>query len=203
MFPDPSDWPDHIHAYVYGTPIPGDSTQVPVLDELQSTIYTVQPAPFVREFSVLRSESAHPWRTIHRFAPQKMPTPVPATVVHAIIDEPVPITLLPPILTPLSSTPQPTALPAEMPYGVVQSRLTLACARELPQTAFHDICVATWGPHPDLESQILLSRLPPDQFAFLCTLAEITSLKLVFGIFYVQQLHISQTDGLCIAEQMD
>ncbi|KAJ7018752.1 hypothetical protein C8F04DRAFT_1400017 [Mycena alexandri] len=72
-----------------------------------TTIHTVYAEPVMwapRDFSALRSESGHPWRTVrrrnHRLLPQRRPfphslpkkifTPIPA-VVHAVSDDPTPL----------------------------------------------------------------------------------------------------------------
>ncbi|KAJ6631900.1 hypothetical protein B0H10DRAFT_1937649 [Mycena sp. CBHHK59/15] len=114
MFPDASDWPDHICSFVCGTAIcDGTFDQGPTIN----TIHMVPTVP--HDFSALCSESAHPWQTIcrrshgllshhrerHPFLqslPKKTAVPTPPAAIHAIVTEPAPI-------------PSPIAFPLEPP----------------------------------------------------------------------------------------
>ncbi|KAJ7510948.1 hypothetical protein B0H11DRAFT_1956689 [Mycena galericulata] len=113
------------------------------------TIYSVPAAHLPlrpRDFSALRSESAHPWRTIrrrnhrllpqrrpfphslpkHMLAPEELPPPPPATLnpIHGLLTEdpndPVPVLVLP----------RPVRLPWD-PYHFIPSQYPLP-ARSLP-----------------------------------------------------------------------
>lgn len=105
-------WPAHVRAFVYGpgsrspSPPPSWYDDTPDIATIHTVYISVAPSP--RDFSALRSESAHPWRTIrrrhHRLLPQRRdqrpfprslpkktpPTPIPA-VVHTVIADTTPL----------------------------------------------------------------------------------------------------------------
>ena len=136
-----------------------------------------------RDWSTLRSDSAHPWRAIrrrnYRLRPQRperrpFPRSLPKTVQS----------LPPPPIHAILVDPSPT-LPAETPYGVVESGLALACASELPDGAavLDDLFDLVWGLYAHDDDKNHLVRLPTDQLVFLCTLAKIVALEPVFATF--------------------
>ncbi|KAJ7739722.1 hypothetical protein B0H14DRAFT_2990684 [Mycena olivaceomarginata] len=136
-----------------------------------------------RDWSTLRSDSAHPWRAIrhrsYRLRPQRperrpFPRSLPKTVpslppppIHAVLVD----------LSPM--------LPAETPYGVVESGLALACASELPHgvSVLADLFDLVWGSYAHDDDKDYLVRLPTDRLVFLCTLAKIVALEPVFTTF--------------------
>ncbi|KAJ7160596.1 hypothetical protein C8R43DRAFT_947811 [Mycena crocata] len=127
-----------------------------------AAIHVASSQSIPRDFSALRSESPHPWRTIrrrnHRLLPQRraqrpfpksfpkrttISAPRADTVLALQSDLPRPSSPPPqpdpPLLSPpsiVNTTPpsiEPaTTLPAETAYGLVQTKFALACARELP-----------------------------------------------------------------------
>ncbi|KAJ6450650.1 hypothetical protein C8R45DRAFT_1113989 [Mycena sanguinolenta] len=205
-FPHPSLWPDDVRAFVYG-PLSADDDgnleplTVPIAsvrtvplgpapvswaDETAETFPLPVPLP-PRDWSTLRSDTAHPWRTIrcrnHRLRPlrpERRPFPqslpkIPS--LHHLPSPPQPVIIdipPPPIAAP--------TLPAGTAYGLVHSNLALACACELPEVsaAFQEILEITGGPPEDREE---LGALPPDRLVFLTTLAAIAALDGVFEQF--------------------
>ncbi|KAJ7805436.1 hypothetical protein B0H13DRAFT_1930195 [Mycena leptocephala] len=70
----PAHYPEHIRAYLYDTPTPSWFHATPELAAIH-TAPAIVSVLTLRDFSALRTESAHPWRTIrrrnHRLLPQR------------------------------------------------------------------------------------------------------------------------------------
>ncbi|KAJ6545231.1 hypothetical protein B0H19DRAFT_1167174 [Mycena capillaripes] len=157
-----------------------------------------------RDFSALRGDSTHPWRTIRRrnhwLLPQwreqheKRPFPksfpkraiistpdVDILAVDSLLMLPPPP---PPVAVPLPPPVQAPTLPAKTPYGLVRSSLALSCAGEKAVlNAVSDVFDIAWGPHTTVTQKFHLLELPGDQLGFLCMLAEFVALEPVFREF--------------------
>ncbi|KAJ7460396.1 hypothetical protein B0H11DRAFT_2286159 [Mycena galericulata] len=176
-----------------------DSSDPPVAE-----VFTIPAAHLPlrpRDFSALRSESAHPWRTIrrrnHRLLPQRRPFPrslpkkttIPTCTVPAPASPPTPLAPmaappLPPVVAPSPPPVQAPTLPAKTPYGLVRSSLALACAGEKAVlSAVSDVFDIAWGSHTTAMQKVHLLDLPGDQLVFLCMLAEFVTLEPVFRDF--------------------
>ncbi|KAF8175961.1 hypothetical protein K438DRAFT_1847351 [Mycena galopus ATCC 62051] len=142
-----------------------------------------------RNWSTLRSDTAHPWRTIrrrnHRLRPQQperrpFPQSLPKILTLRHLTPPPSPAMVD--IPPDPATAAPT-FPARTAYGLVHSNLALACAHELPDVSasFQEILEIAGGPPDDRED--LLGALPPDQLVFLSTLAAIAALDRVFQRF--------------------
>ncbi|KAJ7111634.1 hypothetical protein C8R43DRAFT_1041138 [Mycena crocata] len=163
------------------------------------------PAPpsIPRDFSALRNESTNPWRTIRRRKhplrptcreqrpfPQslaKRPTPpAPKAEILSRPDLPPPPAPTPPIAnTPIPPGALASMLPAKTAYGVVHTKLTLACARELPESVLtlQEIFDIGWGPDVNNNQKTLVMELPADQLVFLGVLAAIAAVEPIFATF--------------------
>ncbi|KAJ6447580.1 hypothetical protein C8R45DRAFT_1115814 [Mycena sanguinolenta] len=174
-----------VRAFVYG-PLSADDDgnleplTVPIAS-VRTTFLLPVPLP-PRDWSTLRSDTAHPWRTIRR-RNHRLRRPFPQSLpkilsLHHLPPPPRPVIIdIPP--PPIAAPP---TLPAGTAYGLVHSNLALACACELPEVsvAFQEILEITGGPPEDREE---LGALPPDRLVFLTTLAAIAALDGVFKQF--------------------
>ncbi|KAJ7148427.1 hypothetical protein C8R43DRAFT_952533 [Mycena crocata] len=158
-----------------------------------------------RDWSALRSDSAHPWRTIRRRSyrlrpqwreqhekrpfPKSLPKRAIISAPHADIFAVDSLSMLPPppplpVAAPSPPPVQAATLPAETPYGLVCSSLALACAGEKAVlNAVSDVFDIAWGPHTTATQKVHLLELPGDQLVFLCMLAEFAALEPVFRDF--------------------
>ncbi|KAJ7445492.1 hypothetical protein B0H11DRAFT_2087029 [Mycena galericulata] len=190
-------WPLHLQAYLYDPTYPRDDDLPP------QPIHVVHVANSIstrRDFSALRSTaSAHPWRTIRRRNQRLLPEstarrPFPRSlpkrpVIHTIVDDPTP---MPPPVVSVVTTPLPPVtiaptLPADTAYGLVHTKLALACAREFPNSVLTlaEVFDITWGPQADNKHKGLMMELPADQLVFLAALAAIADAEPVFeGFLY-------------------
>ncbi|KAJ7458456.1 hypothetical protein FB451DRAFT_1273181 [Mycena latifolia] len=208
-FRKPNDWPADIHSFVYGS-VPAEAKPLSWFDDVpdvptMQTVYTGVPSPLARNCSALRSESAHPWRTIRRkncrLLPQRSERrqfprsfPKPATISapradilnlydHLPVLPPPPAP--PPSVVDAVDTSPSSMLPAQTTYGPVNTRLALACALEQPHAVvtLEQIFDLVWGPHVEDVHKNLVAELPADQLVFLGTLVRIASLEPVFTGF--------------------
>ncbi|KAJ7457122.1 hypothetical protein B0H11DRAFT_2287111 [Mycena galericulata] len=150
-----------------------------------------------RDFSALRSDAAHPWRTIrrrnHRLLPQctdrrPFPCSLPKRhlpVIYTIVDDPTPTP--PPVVPVAPPVVIAPALPADTAYGPVHTKLALACAHEVPNSVLTlaEVFDIAWGPHADNDHKGLMMELPADQLVFLAALAAIAAAEPIFeGFLY-------------------
>ncbi|KAF8177736.1 hypothetical protein K438DRAFT_1978338 [Mycena galopus ATCC 62051] len=206
-FPHPSQWPDDVRAFVYGPASADDSGNLEPPTVPIASVWTVpQPASVSwaddtaetfplplslppHDWAALRSDTAHPWRTIrcrnHRLRPQRperrpFARSLPKILsLHHLSPPPSPAVVdIPP--DPVTAAP---TFPARTAYGLVHSNLARACAHELPDVSasFQEILEIAGSPPEDRED--LLGALPPDQLVFLSTLAAIAALDRVFQRF--------------------
>ncbi|KAJ7433963.1 hypothetical protein B0H11DRAFT_2120005 [Mycena galericulata] len=182
-------------------------------------VFTIHSAPAAhsplrpRDFSALRSESAHPWRTIRRrnhrllpqrrpfphslpkrmLAPEELPLPPPVALIpiHGLLAED------PNDRVPVLVLPRPVRLPWD-PYHFIPSQYPLQ-ARSLPgETTYGPVqsglALVCAHEYPGLSLCTLTSRrlhgredvlyeLPPDQLVFLAVLVQICNLEPVFASF--------------------
>ncbi|KAF7378310.1 hypothetical protein MSAN_00256600 [Mycena sanguinolenta] len=203
--PHPSEWPDDVRAFVYGPLSADDDGNVEPLTVPIASVRTVPrgPAPVSwadetaetfplplslppRDWSTLRSDVAHPWRTIRRrnrrLRPERRPFPqsLPKILMAHHLPPPPPPAIID--IPPFPITPPPT-FPARTAYGLVHSNLALACACVLPDVslAVQEILEIAGGPPEDRED--LLGVLPPDRLVFLTVLTAIAALDGVFQRF--------------------
>ncbi|KAJ6621672.1 hypothetical protein B0H10DRAFT_2215031 [Mycena sp. CBHHK59/15] len=174
--------------------------------------HTVHSTLPLRDFSALRSDTAHPWRAIRRrnnclLPPRRerhpfprsllkkttIPTctvppassPLPLAPIHLLNIHPqLEAPPLPPVAAPSPPPVQAPTLPAKTPYGLVRSSLALACAGEKAVlSTVSDVFDIALGPHTTTTQKVHLLDLPGDQLVFLCMLAEFVTLEPVFREF--------------------
>ncbi|KAJ6569051.1 hypothetical protein B0H19DRAFT_1373388 [Mycena capillaripes] len=182
--------------------------ELPGVDRIYAT-HSIPPptTPIPCDFSALRGDSTHPWRTIRqrirrllpqhperrpfpKSLPKRAVTSAPRAEVLAVHDH-LPVvsspSLSPPSPPPVAHAPLPIPvpiLPPQTSYGVVQTSLALVCANEKPCIdSISNIFELVWGPCPPLANKAHLVELPADQLVFLCTLAEFVALEPVFAEF--------------------
>ncbi|KAJ7807882.1 hypothetical protein B0H13DRAFT_2386187 [Mycena leptocephala] len=130
---------------------------------------SLRPVDLLGLLPLHRDDPIHP----DDVPPVDMPAPsiCPCPADHLLL--PIP---------PLAPAP---SLPAETTYGLVHTKLALACARELPNSVvtLEQVFDLVWGPYRNNDEKNLLVALPPDRLIFLCTLAAIAALEPVFEGF--------------------
>ncbi|KAJ7785326.1 hypothetical protein DFH07DRAFT_763919 [Mycena maculata] len=223
----PSQWPEDVHAFVYGPNLDDNPSPVPSpwcpndIPVAFVSIAAISAVHMPRNWSSLRSASSRPWHAIRRHKhrlraessweqhalfdvpPAEPPLPPPPLSPHShglslqpadllgriplhcddLIhpDDVPPVNMPAPFICPCPVNhilpPLPTAavFPAGTPYGPVDTRLALLCARELPDSVvtLEEVFGIVWGPYADDEQKNLVVELPADQLVFLCTLAAI------------------------------
>ncbi|KAJ7921069.1 hypothetical protein B0H13DRAFT_1867067 [Mycena leptocephala] len=138
----PAHYPEHIRAYLYDTPTGTSFYDTPELAAIHTAPATTSVLA-LRDFSALRTESPHPWRTFrrrnHRLLPQRhpfprslpkknplsrpTPLPTPSAPKHALTADPGPYDAIP-----VLALPRPIPLPGD-PYD------PLSMQREPPPRA--------------------------------------------------------------------
>ncbi|KAJ7858875.1 hypothetical protein B0H13DRAFT_2356350 [Mycena leptocephala] len=200
-FPHPSQWPNDVRAFVYGPPSPDENGDLPhPLISWDDDVADTFPTPAFlrpRDWSILRSDTSHPWRTIRRRkrrtrphwgAPHTEVAPLP-THLHGAVSDPGPTDIVPSLELPLPCIRDPPGLfhlhieppihtlPMDTVYGIVHSGLALVCAREFPwlHLSIGRISEIAWGDPTDPRGSFLFD-LPPDQLVVLGSHPHLASL---------------------------
>ncbi|KAF8184590.1 hypothetical protein K438DRAFT_1837528 [Mycena galopus ATCC 62051] len=227
-FPHPSQWLNDVRTFVYGPPSPDEHGDLPVWYTADpeppmvpiASVWTTPEHPLVSwdddvantfptpaslrpcDWSTLRSDASHPWRTIRRRKRHTRPhSPtevallpihphgavgdlVPADIVPSL-ELPLPCILDPPGLFHLHIEPPTHTLPMDTAYGIVHSGLAFICVREFPwlHLSVGRISEIAWGDPTDARGSFLFD-LPPDQLVVLAVLAQMMELEPDLALFF-------------------